>query len=77
MLTIRHIEPNGYETIYSCHSLWREPSPNQVKTEHPHYHQGAMVADIGDDQRRFSSGQLFVMNENGKTVAKYEWDLPA
>ena len=71
MLTIRHIETNGYESIETCLRLWREPEDREAKD--PDFDRGAMVADLGGGLlRTFSSGTLFVMNDNGKTVAKYE-----
>ncbi len=68
MLTIRHIEPgSGYEAIYETKAIWREPSaPGDVFAE----------TGRGEEPLRFGTGSVFVMNDNGKTIAVYYLPVP-
>jgi hypothetical protein len=68
MLTVRHIEPNGYEFIRETTGVWRDPAdPDQVFA----------AADEGAEPVRFATGKLYVMNEAGKTVATYHLPWPS
>lgn len=66
MLTVRHIEESGHESITPAHRVWSEPG-DQVGGGTRN-----VFADIGKDHPlHFVTGQIYVMNDNGKTVATY------
>lgn len=89
MFTIRHIESNGYESLRECQKLWRDSpiaqqadcgcDPGSVgrcmKDGCPRKtHDGPMIAETPSGELlRFETGELFVMNDQGRTVAKYDW----
>ena len=67
MLTVKFIEPNGHEQICEAKTVWTEPHPGsdfpqvyvpQGPGEHP------LVFD--------NYGDVYVMNEGGKTIAHYD-----
>lgn len=72
MLTVKHISLCGKETIYPAFTVEFRPADSKPKQEPPaknsvvaftesHY----VVAELGD-------GTVFVMNEHGKTVSRYD-----
>lgn len=70
MLTVKHQEDNGYEGVYSAESIAFSPATKAefailfvcvTKTPNTNY----------DGIARISSGIVYVMNEQGKTVAVY------
>lgn len=74
MLTVRHILPDGYETIAEATHVFVVP----------HAMRGEPLKDVGRvvqvgrvDGRldEVSDGKLYVMNENGKTIANFEWEI--
>lgn len=80
MLTVKHIMPGGDEVICSAREVRRSPSvgdPNEIK--------GAaeslwIDSPTGETRCLGSWGSFYVMNEEGKTVAKYDfggWPGPA
>jgi len=71
MLTLRHVEKNGYESVQQVASVSLE-----MPAEHNEYHptlnrhnENGQVLDGG-----YGDGKVYVMNENGKTVAVYDLD---
>ena len=66
MLTVKHQEDNGRESVYSAVSTHFEPATDD---------QFAMLfvhrRVNGDDDAQISSGLVYVMNDSGKTVAVY------
>jgi len=71
MLTIRIIYPNGGELVKTVHSVMRRPG-NETETGSAciTYFENDRAIDVYD-------AQVYVMNENGKTIADYlvnsEW----
>ena len=68
MLTIKHIEMDGHESVMSAVSV----SFNAEKNELTGF--GSPGPDEGsrkDGVIVYGSGHIYVMNENGKTVAAY------
>lgn len=73
MLTVRHEEPNGHESVNEAIRVWRDPHPPQCcEPQHPLY------AEVPGDAHplAFTTGRVFVMNTAGKTVATYVFDWP-
>lgn len=71
MLTIKHVMPNGHEEIYSAiragatkTAIAVNDCPGQFHIEAPN---GNIVILGGE-----GDGIFYVMNENGKTVGKYD-----
>jgi hypothetical protein len=77
MLTVKHVERSGHEGITSAASVHFTPA----KLAHP---DDASARDgviafgvpmpVSDDCNRYAGGTVYVMNERGSTVAKYELD---
>jgi hypothetical protein len=75
MLTVKHVERSRHESITTATGVWFDPAVGK-NNEYPN---GQLVA-VGvpqptiDGCNRYSSGVIYVMNENGKTVGKYDLD---
>jgi hypothetical protein len=68
MLTLKYIEPNGREIIVETKSVWTEPDSSKPIT------QPLVYADNGDGREPHcfgGYGSVYVMNDAGRTVAKY------
>lgn len=69
MMSIRHVESNGYESIRETQCVWTQPD-NQIKG-------GERLVfcqtDTGEPER-YSTGKLYVMNSYGRTIATYYLD---
>lgn len=67
MLTVKHVEKSGYESICQASSVSFNFEDRLFIA------QGVGSASVsGDDFNRYSgSGTIYVMNENGKTVGNY------
>lgn len=59
MMTVRHVDVDGHERVFEVDSVDRTPPPDNE-----------LVFGI---VRRIASGTVYVMNDAGKTVAKYEF----
>lgn len=72
MFTVRHEEPNGYESLHEAKEIWRGPHPDQsIDPNRP------VCVDVGQAHPlMFCTGRVFVMNAAGKTVATYVFDWP-
>jgi hypothetical protein len=64
MLSIKLIEPNGYENIREVTEVWTSPSDPTVKVL-------ARPADGGETLQFGGPGTLYVMNSAGETIARY------
>jgi hypothetical protein len=70
MYSIKHVEDNGYESVMSAVSVSFNPETNElIGYGSPGPDEGARK----DGVVRYSSGHAFVMNEQGKTVAVYNF----
>lgn len=75
MFTIRHIEPDsGHESLTSCESVDYD-SGDTISTQHPGIRGicaiGGGFRDQPDTGGQYQTGDVFVMNEAGATVAVY------
>lgn len=67
MLTIKHVEDTGKETILQVKNVWTIPNgpqagiPSSVCFEY----------EDGSANSSFNDGMVFVMNDKGQTVATY------
>jgi hypothetical protein len=78
-LTIKHIERSGYESIQCCASVTYHPKNTNADRKG-----AAELIAFGCSMRggptdehgvcRYGTGRVFVMNENGATVAMYDFD---
>lgn len=80
MLTVKHIMPSGDEAIYPAREVRK--SPAQPGTIAVNGDAEAMWIDppSGETKCLGSWGSFYVMNAEGKTVAKYDfggWGAPA
>lgn len=68
MLTMRYIEEDGHEIVKEIESIMRVPAKESVtKSAHLIYWN---VEDKGQAIEIYD-GTVYVMNENGKTIANY------
>ena len=76
MFTIKHIDKNNTEQLIEAVSVWYQSNAEEVAgTDKPvrevlHYTVGPLV-NGGRLSRSLDFGEVYVMNSNGKTVAKY------
>lgn len=69
MFTIKHVEMNGYEGIVQAASVALMPDiENKTKTLYLYDELGHCIS-LG-----YSSGDVYVMNEAGKTVSVYHFN---
>jgi hypothetical protein len=74
MLTVKHIRADGAETIDHADRVIYYPPHNYVTNElSPTPHEGGTLTVVGaiSGGVDWMSGTVYVMNENGSTVAKY------
>ncbi len=78
MFTVRHYSPDGYETLYEATEVGFAPA---------HLRQQTQTEPAGDflwyqlpttkEIKSLERGMVYVMNETGATVSKYELSPPA
>lgn len=71
MFTVKHTNPNFYETLYSCREVCYHPHDDVAGPEAIFLYGG----DAAMETLQF--GTVYVMNENGATVSKYDLGSPA
>ena len=77
MFTVKHIMTNGHETIYHAREVNYVPANENTGEVDPgeaivHFDITASASNVpGDSYVYISSGRVYVMNANGKTVADY------
>ncbi len=59
MLTVKHVERDGHESVFEASDIHRTP-------------EGQLA--FGQGERTVTTGKVYVMNEAGKTVAVYDFD---
>lgn len=80
-LTVKHVEANGYEGVIQathvsfipkelCHADDTNPRAEVIAYGVPALPGGAFQDGVG----RFTNGMIYVMNEAGATVSKYDLD---
>jgi len=57
-MTVKHIEANGHERLFTIESVDRTP-------------EGELVFST---QERITTGRVYIMNDTGHTVASYDCD---
>lgn len=68
MLTVKHVENDGHESVMLVLSVSYDPKGEElVGYGSPGPDEGARK----DGVVRYASGRVYVMNENGKTVGVY------
>jgi hypothetical protein len=73
MLTIKHIEANRHESVCGATHISVSEVPGENRRELTAFGVGA--ASVSDDDcNRYANGNVYVMNENGKTVGIYALD---
>ena len=76
LLTIKHVEKDGHESIQQAHSVSFVPHDEESKVKKSRLDafgctgQGGAVDDDGCCS--YSSGIVYVMNDAGSTVGKYD-----
>lgn len=76
MLTVKHIERSGYESVISALSVSKYPKA----TKEAACDSSGMVVAFGvinglnGNCTKFADGKIYIMNENGKTIANYDLD---
>lgn len=73
MLTVKHVESNGYQSVTLAEMVTFDPAIGQ-NNEYPN---GQVIAwgvkqPISDGCNRYGDGLIYVMNDQGSTVAKYD-----
>ena len=76
MLTVKLVEPNGHEQIHEVEQVWTNAREDSVSTDGNQYPTVYAAPRKNEEPLRFSSSvvgtMLYVMNDNGKTIARYE-----
>lgn len=78
MFTIKHLSPHGNESLYEARIVSFLPAPTAAGLDQPvntATHQLGTLAFNEYDKIGLSElrdGSVYVMNENGSTVAKYD-----
>lgn len=70
MLTIKHREDSGYETVTTAESTSFIPKTNDTRAELIAF---GVPNPISDGCNRYCDGVVYVMNERGSTVATYSF----
>jgi len=73
-LTVRHIERSGHESVTQAVSVSFEPARGKSPAQLIAF---GVPSPISDGCNRYGDGKIFVMNEAGATVAKYDLDEAA
>lgn len=69
--SVKLIEKNGYESLRQCTSVSFVPGDNSERAQVVIY---GDPEPVSDNCTRYANGKIFVMNEFGATVAKYDLD---
>lgn len=74
MLTIKHITPMGNENVFEAHDVSYAPSPSNIALVGRHPSTGTLFYTTAPQSvsQEICDGTAYVMNDNGKTVARYE-----
>lgn len=75
MLTVKHVEPTGHETIHEATDVSSAPADRFGEAVNRVFYTRA-----NSEVEGITSGTVYVMNEAGKTVAVYRlggWNEPA
>lgn len=72
-LTVRHLEPSGHESITQAISVSFQPGTNPPgDNEDTQLIAFGVPNPVSDGCNRYASGTVYIMNEAGATVAKYD-----
>lgn len=70
MLTIKHVESQGHETIHQARTVSYQPKDANGALGTPEIVFGFDSPGM-DGGLQFGDGTVYVMNDNGKTIATY------
>jgi hypothetical protein len=75
MLTVKHVEKSGHQSVTPAETVVFDPAVGK-NNEWP---KGQVVAfgvpqPVSDGCNRYGTGIVYVMNDHGSTVAKYDLD---
>lgn len=74
MLTIKHVEKSGHESIQQAHNVSFDPGDQAQETTLFAYGCTAKGGAVDDDGVcRYGTGVVYVMNDAGATVGKYDF----
>jgi hypothetical protein len=68
-LTVKHVDRDGHESLTQAITVTFHPGDKQEPTEVRAF---GVPDPVSDGCNRYASGRVFVMNEAGATVAKYD-----
>lgn len=72
MLTVKHIRHDGAETIDSAERVIFYAPEGMDSTPTPHVGGSITAVNRGGIEAEWFSGTVYVMNERGATIAKYD-----
>ena len=72
MLTVKHIENDGNESIVQCEKVTFIPHEKEKPFGLDQVVAWDTDRNVKDGNHTYTSGRIFVMNDQGATVAKYE-----
>jgi hypothetical protein len=70
MLTVKHVETDGHESVVSATNVDSFEKNGKTRALVRVFGVSHFPAGVGE----YQNGVIYVMNENGKTVAKYNLD---
>ena len=77
MLTVKHVEKDGHESLVPCTSAQFYPAVVGDDATRPKVEVFGSPADGGafyDGHATYSNGKIYVMNDHGATVGNYDLD---
>jgi hypothetical protein len=77
MLTVKHIEKNGYESLTPAKVVTFTPAKSahpDANNPHDEVIAFGVPMPVSDGCNRYGNGMIYVMNEAGSTVARYNLD---
>jgi hypothetical protein len=72
MLTVKHIRIGGDEDILAASGVRFTPSCGAYDETSAQYIPATLWVRDGADERPLTGGTIFVMNDSGKTVSRYD-----
>ena len=76
MFTIKHVEKNGHESIRQAKMVCRDSIDASLTPLDGQPFQQNVYAEVDGEPLCYGSGDIFVMNDSGKTVAVYHLGYP-
>lgn len=73
MLSVKHIEENGYESITEAERVWTNNPAEDNGYTTTLYASGGSASKPDSHPSVFSNGSVYIMNDNGKTIGAYHF----